>query len=130
MIGDISEVPPTSSAIHHPSTVALYFQMNSGSSASHHRRTFAARRISCPYANCQRWFKSVPGLKHHQSAVHTYSFNTSTEPSHPLSHTSPPTKPAPGILNVAIKTSCQVIGPGYKRCGVLLPLINYEFTVE
>ena len=56
------------------------------------------RRIPCPHANCGHWFKTVPGLKHHCSLVHNYSFGTParTSDSHAENH-STPTKPAPGI---------------------------------
>lgn len=59
---------------------------------------FTARRIPCLDANCHRWFKTAPGLKHHQSSAHNYSFDPgATEPER-NSYRSTPIRLAPGIV--------------------------------
>ncbi|KAF8452468.1 hypothetical protein L210DRAFT_3608454 [Boletus edulis BED1] len=63
------------------------------------RRAFTAPRIPCLHANCHRWFKTLPGLKHHRSSAHNYSFDPSGGPLEAgAENRTLPTKPAPGIV--------------------------------
>ncbi|KAF9218202.1 hypothetical protein BS17DRAFT_811782 [Gyrodon lividus] len=59
------------------------------------RRTFSTRRIPCPHASCNCWFKTLPGLKHHQSSLHSFTF--SSESTNVTTHHHPPAQPAPGV---------------------------------
>ncbi|KAI5987021.1 hypothetical protein EDD15DRAFT_2372740 [Pisolithus albus] len=58
------------------------------------RRAFLARRVPCPHPGCNRWFKTAPALKQHQSSVHNFTF--SSDPNATIYH-HPPAQPAPGI---------------------------------
>ncbi|KAI6096718.1 hypothetical protein F5141DRAFT_1190959 [Pisolithus sp. B1] len=52
-----------------------------------------------PQSHCSCcWFKSVPGLKQHQSLAHNYSFDLTASANNPHDYLVP-TKPAPGIFH-------------------------------
>ncbi|KAF9238354.1 hypothetical protein BU15DRAFT_88408 [Melanogaster broomeanus] len=58
------------------------------------RRAFSTRQIPCPHATCNRWFKTLPGLKRHQSSLHNFTF--SSDSTNVTAHHRPPSQPAPG----------------------------------
>ncbi|KIK88114.1 hypothetical protein PAXRUDRAFT_152304, partial [Paxillus rubicundulus Ve08.2h10] len=54
-------------------------------------------QIPCPHATCNQLFKTLSGLKHHQSSTHNYTFQLSPPNSaFPLHST--PAQPAPGVI--------------------------------
>ncbi|KAI6003078.1 hypothetical protein EDD15DRAFT_2157546 [Pisolithus albus] len=77
-------------------------------------RASTALRIPCPHMGCSRWFKSVPGLKHHRSSAHNYSFDPTASANNP--HDYPvPTKPAPGIVRDYHNELTGKLAPWHRR---------------